>query len=102
KVGSRRDLAGAGASAHGRNDRLVESSLRTNDVFQRPRQRSCLEEHEWQAVSTPALAVQSKRIVFVGACARQRRTADGGDQDVYGALLELLRQRRVLHRQYED
>ena len=61
-----------------------------------------LEKHEWQALSPPALAVQSVRISFVGSRARQRRTANGRNQVVHGAVLELLRQRRVLHREHED
>ena len=34
KIGSSRDLAGARAGAHGRNDRVVESSPRADHVLQ--------------------------------------------------------------------
>jgi len=44
----------------------LESSLRTNDVFHRPRQRSCLEEHDGKPYPHPALC-SKRRDSLVGS-----------------------------------
>src|ERR1700723_1648559 len=66
----------------------------------RPRPR--FKEDERQAVPPACVAVQSTGKSPLGACPGSKHTAESGQPNVHGPILELLRQWRCVHGKHED